>query len=94
MHNRHERDDSERLRSFCDRLTDGRTDICDCRVAFATENFLVYSTSTKRYMLEMVTCITLIYLSAKRRSGSIYNSVDDWGLKFLAILCFKTYLGF
>ena len=30
--------DSEMLGGFCDRLTDGRTDICDCRVAFATEN--------------------------------------------------------
>ena len=34
--------DSERLRGFCDRRTDGQTDgqtdICDSRVAFATEN--------------------------------------------------------
>ena len=33
---------SERLRGFCDRQTDrqtdGQTDICNCRVAFATEN--------------------------------------------------------
>ena len=25
------------LRGFADKLTDRRTDICDCRVAFATE---------------------------------------------------------
>ena len=35
---------SERLRGFCDRLTDGltdrQTDICDSRVAFATENMI------------------------------------------------------
>ena len=30
--------DSERLRGFDFRRTDRRTDICDCRVAFATEN--------------------------------------------------------
>ena len=34
MANRH---DSERLRGFCDRQTDGQMDICDSRVAFATE---------------------------------------------------------
>ena len=36
-----DRSNSERLRGFCDRQTDRqmdiRTDICDCRVAFATE---------------------------------------------------------
>ena len=30
--------DSERLRGFDFRKTDRQTDICDCRVAFATEN--------------------------------------------------------
>ena len=30
--------DFERLRGFDFRRTDRRTDICDCRVAFATEN--------------------------------------------------------
>ena len=34
MVNRH---NSERLRGFCDRQTDRQTDICDSRVAFATE---------------------------------------------------------
>ena len=33
-----DRHDSERLRGFDFRWTDRRTDICDCRVAFATEN--------------------------------------------------------
>ena len=32
------RSDSDRLRGFCDRLTDRQTDICNSRVAFATEN--------------------------------------------------------
>ena len=31
-------DDFKMLRGFGDRLTDKRTDVCDCRVAFATEN--------------------------------------------------------
>ena len=31
-------DDFKLLRGFDDGRTDGRTDICDCRVAFATEN--------------------------------------------------------
>ena len=31
-------DDFKLLRGFADRLTDRQTDICDCRVAFATEN--------------------------------------------------------
>ena len=31
-------DDFKLLRGFCDWLTDRRTDICECRVAFATEN--------------------------------------------------------
>ena len=30
-------DNFKLLRGFADRLTDERTDICDCRVAFATE---------------------------------------------------------
>ena len=30
--------DSERLRGFGNRWTDRWTDICDCRVAFTTEN--------------------------------------------------------
>ena len=30
-------DDFKLLRGFADGRTDGRTDICDCRVAFATE---------------------------------------------------------
>ena len=31
-------DDFKLLRGFADRLTDERTDICECRVALATEN--------------------------------------------------------
>ena len=31
-------DDFKLLRGFGDGRTNGRTDICDCRVAFATEN--------------------------------------------------------
>ena len=31
-------DDFKLLRGFADERTDERTDICDCRVAFATEN--------------------------------------------------------
>ena len=31
-------DDFKLLMGFCDWLTDKRTDICECRVAFATEN--------------------------------------------------------
>ena len=33
-----DRSNSERLRGFGNGLTDRWTDICDCRVAFATEN--------------------------------------------------------
>jgi len=33
-----EDDDLKLLRGFADGRTDERTDICDCRVAFATEN--------------------------------------------------------
>ena len=32
-------EDSKLLRGFGDERTNKRTDICDCRVAFATENF-------------------------------------------------------
>jgi len=35
------RSDSERLRGFCDRQTDRRMDICDSRVAVATENSII-----------------------------------------------------
>ena len=46
-----DRNNSERLRGFCNRRTDrrtdgqtdGRTDICDSRVAFATENSLEFT---------------------------------------------------
>ena len=37
-------DDFKLLRGFADRQTDGQTDICDCRVAFATENTLIIAT--------------------------------------------------
>ena len=40
MVNRLDRSDIERLKGFCDGLTDRQMDICDCRVAFANENFL------------------------------------------------------
>jgi len=33
-------DDFKPLRGFGDRRTNERTDICDCRVAFATENII------------------------------------------------------
>ena len=33
-----DRHDSERLRGIGDGLTDRWTDICDCRVAFTTDN--------------------------------------------------------
>ena len=29
------------VEGFADRRTDERTDICDCRVAFATENYMI-----------------------------------------------------
>ena len=35
-------DDFKLLRGFGDGRTDERTDICDCRVAFVTENYPVY----------------------------------------------------
>ena len=35
-----DRSNSERLRGFGDRQTDGRPDNCDSRVAFATENVM------------------------------------------------------
>ena len=44
--------DSERLRGFCDRRTDvqtdGQMDICDSRVAFATENLVLVSFGEER----------------------------------------------
>ena len=33
-------DDFKLLRGFDNGQTDGQTDICECRVAFATENYL------------------------------------------------------
>ena len=33
-------DDFKLLRGFADRRTDERTDICDCRVTFTTENWV------------------------------------------------------
>ena len=37
------RSNSESLRGFCDGQTDGQADICDSRVAFETEKFLVFT---------------------------------------------------
>ena len=34
-------DDFKLLRGFEDRQTDERTDICECRVAFATEKYIL-----------------------------------------------------
>ena len=34
-------DDFKLLKGFASRQTDGLTDICECRVAFATENSLM-----------------------------------------------------
>ena len=42
--------DSERLRGFDFRRTDRRTDICDCRVAFATENMVAKLENFKNLM--------------------------------------------
>ena len=36
-------DDFKLLRGFDNGQTDRRTDICDCRVAFATEKFLSFT---------------------------------------------------
>ena len=36
-------DDFKLLRGFADRQMNRRTDICDCRVAFATEKFLSFT---------------------------------------------------
>ena len=36
-------DDFKLLRSFADKLTDGQMDICECRVASATENWQWWS---------------------------------------------------
>ena len=47
--------DSERLRGFCDGLMDVQTDICDSRVAFATEYQVCnYSKHIKYYVCAIV----------------------------------------
>ena len=46
---------SERLRGFCDWRMDRQTDICDCRVAFATENVTLshkfYSNFNQKFLI-------------------------------------------
>ena len=51
-------DDFKLLRGFADGRTDERTDICDCRVAFATENALTNSSLYyySRFTIQMVEC--------------------------------------
>ena len=43
---------SERQRGFCDRQTDGQTDICNCRVAFATENSIFITKTLQGLSIE------------------------------------------
>ena len=45
-------DDFKLLRGFADRQTDKRTDICDCRVAFATENHSVTKVITRACFID------------------------------------------
>ena len=44
-------DDFKLFRGFGDRLTNGRTDICECRVAFATENMYFIVTLVLNFLL-------------------------------------------
>ena len=44
------RSNSERLRGFCDGWTDRQTDICNSRVAFATEKETLFSTLNNIYL--------------------------------------------
>ena len=41
-------DDFKLLRGFANKRTDGQTDICDCRVAFATEKIIPRTLGTKK----------------------------------------------
>ena len=52
--------DFELLRGFASRLTDERTDICECRVAFATEkDSCVTHKSSKYHVAIIVTYSTM-----------------------------------
>ena len=73
-------DDFKLLRGFADRRMNGRTDICDCRVAFTTEKgilTLCYLTKNN-YNRELVyfwtTCIKDVVLSSLYNI-SIFNSI-------------------
>ena len=57
-------DDFKMLMGFADKQTDGRTDICDCRVAFATEKNPIESID-----LSLPNCIC----DTPKRSNDVYN---------------------
>ena len=50
-------DDLKLLRGFDDRRTNGRTDICECRVAFATEKpSKFFNTTFDKFMKYNLPC--------------------------------------
>ena len=60
-------DDFKLLRGFCDWLTDGqtneRTDICECRVAFATEKVYIFSSKSRSIVVFLLSnCLWAVKL--------------------------------
>ena len=64
-------DDFKLFRGFGDGRTNGRTDICDCRVAFATENSKYYNFLIFR-LFEMLEYILTFF---SRKSDSTITNV-------------------
>ena len=55
-------DDFKLLMGFADRLTDRQMDICDCRVAFATEN--VHERSDQPFFLSVRLVPSKLFIQA------------------------------
>ena len=47
-------DDFKLLRGFCDRQTNEQTDICECRVAFMTEKYILLKRLFTKYVSVIV----------------------------------------
>ena len=71
----------ERLRGFDFRRTDGQTDICNCRVAFATENqffYEIYGFPEKWFLNEVFIPGVPLGLVDISKSGGVWSHMRDF----------------
>ena len=69
-------DDFKLLRGFGDGRTNGRTDICDCRVAFATEKFDSSLFQRDRSLESFIDCLQKLCPKSPLLCGNIEKYIQ------------------